>query len=67
MRIGFKIKNYLYDYFIDDSIIINENDDFIIKIKKGIFKYKRIISLILLIILLIIGYYCNPYNIMNNN
>jgi hypothetical protein len=54
--------NIIYNYFIDNHIIIYKNDTTKIKIKKFLLKYKRIISLVLLIILIIIGYYCNPYN-----
>ena len=61
------IESNLANYFIDDDIIINDDDETIIKFKKFLLKYKKIISIICLIILLIIGYYCNPYNIHFNN
>lgn len=48
------IKNYL----IDKEIIINDEDPFTIKAKKYLIKYKRLIGLISLIILIIIPYYC---------
>jgi len=54
------------NYLIDNEIIINDDDDTNIKCKKFLLKYKRIISIFCLIILLIIGYYCNPYNIHGN-
>lgn len=60
--------NEVKEYFIDNNITIRENDDINIKIKKFLLKYKKIICLILIIILLIIGYYCNPYeNLYNKN
>ena len=45
------------DYFIDNTIIINNNDDYKTYIEKFLLKYKRVIGLVLLIILLIIGYF----------
>jgi hypothetical protein len=53
------ICNIIYNYLIDKDIIINENDTFINKIQYFLLKYKRIIAIISLIILLIIGNYCN--------
>jgi len=58
-----KIKNY----FIDHEIIIKDDDDNYTIFKKFLLKYKRVIGLILLVILLVLGYYCNPYNINNQN
>jgi len=52
----------IYNYFIDNTINIKDDDNFNVKIKKYLLKYKKAIGLILLIILLIIGYYCDPYN-----
>jgi len=49
------------NYFIDYAITIDDNDSINIKIRKILLKYKRVIALIFLILLLIIGYYCNPY------
>ena len=49
----------LYNYLIDDKIEIYENDTLLIKFQKILLKYKRIISIILLILLLIIGHTCN--------
>ena len=54
-----KIKNY----FINHEIIIKDDDDNYTIFKKILLKYKRVIGLILLVILLVLGYYCNPYNI----
>ena len=51
----------IVNYFIDNTININDTDTTSLKIKKKLLKYKRIIGLILLIILLLIGYYCEPY------
>lgn len=53
------------DYFINNTIIINDNDDYKIYIEKFLLKYKRLIGLVLLTILLIIGYF--EYNINNDN
>jgi len=57
------IKNNIVNYFIDNDIIINDDDDIKTKIEKFLLKYKRTIAMICLIILLIIGYYCDPYSI----
>jgi hypothetical protein len=57
-----RINDKIINYFIDNQIILNEDDDNYTKIKKYLLKYKRIIALVLLIILLVIGYYCNPYS-----
>jgi len=57
------INDKIVNYFIDKQIIIKEDDDNYTRIKKHLLKYKRVIGLVLLIILLVIGYYCNPYNI----
>ena len=61
------IETNISNYFIDNDIIINDDDDFNTKCKKYLLKYKRFIGLICLIILIIIGYHCNPYNINYNN
>ena len=61
------IKNNITNYFIDNEITINDDDIISIKVKKFLLKYKRIISLICLIILLIIGYHCDFYHIINND
>lgn len=57
------LENYLESYLIDNNIIItnkNEKDNNynIIYIKYILLKYRRVIALILLIILLLIGYCC---------
>jgi len=62
-----KLNSNIDNYFIDNDIDIKEDDDTQIKYKKYLLKYKRIIALICLIILLIIGYYYNPFNIENKN
>jgi hypothetical protein len=66
-----KYKTIIYNYFIDNDIDnyikIKKNDTVKNKIKYFLLKYKRIIGLVLLIILLIIGYFCNPYNIDTND
>jgi hypothetical protein len=49
----------IYNYLIDKDIIIDDKDIFINKLKYFLLKYKRIIAIILLIILLFIGYNCN--------
>jgi len=70
----------LNTYFINYDIIINDNYDNYDKYDKYdknnsysnkleifklyLLKYKRVIGLVLLIILLIIGYHCNPYSNM---
>jgi hypothetical protein len=61
------IETNISNYFIDNDIIVNDDDDFNTKCKKYLLKYKRFIGLICLIILIIIGYNCNPYNINYNN
>ena len=61
------IKNILSNYFIDNNININDDEQINSKIKKYLLKYKKIIALVLIILLLIIGYNCDPYNIRNNN
>ena len=60
---------HINNYLIDKDIIINENDNFNNKLKFFLLKYKRIIAISLLIILLIIGYQCDLYflNFDNNN
>ena len=61
----------LINYLIDKNIHINENDTTLTKLKLFLLKYKRIISIILLILLLIIGHTCNltylNFNISPNN
>ena len=59
------IQNYLettyetiINYLIDKEIIIHDEDPFTIKAKKYLIKYKRLIGLISLIILILIPYYC---------
>ena len=61
------IINNISNYFIDKQIIIKDDDDFETKTKNYLLKYKRIIGLVLLILLIIIGYNCDPYNIRNMN
>ena len=58
---------YMYNYLIDSKIEIYENDTLLTKIQKILLKYKRIIAIILLIILLIIGYLCNINKLYLNN
>lgn len=58
---------YMYNYLIDDKIEIYENDTLLIKFQKILLKYKKIIAIILLIILLIIGYLCKIQNLYLNN
>jgi hypothetical protein len=53
------ICDIINNYLIDKEININENDTFINKLKFFLLKYKRIIAIVLLIILLFIGYQCN--------
>ena len=60
------IYNYMYHYLIDTKIKIYENDTLSIKFQKILLKYKRIIAIVLLIILLIIGYQCDIYYIFIN-
>lgn len=67
MEIINKLSNNINNYFIDNDITIKKDDDIQIKFNKYLLKYKKIIALICLIILLIIGYYCNPFNIENEN
>jgi hypothetical protein len=67
---NFTIKNIIKNiknYFINNNIIIEDDDENSIKIKKFLLKYKRIIGLVLLVILLIIGYNYNLFDIENNN
>jgi len=53
------------NYFVNYDIIINESRSSKLKLfKLYLLKYKRVIGLVLLIILLIIGYHCNPYSNM---
>ena len=49
----------IINYLVDKNIKGNENDTTLSKIEKFLLKYKRIISIILLILLLIIGHTCN--------
>ena len=54
------IYNNIKNYLIDKNINTNDEDNtFINKLKYSLLKYKRIIAIILLIILLFIGYQCN--------
>ena len=53
------ICDIIINYLIDKNIKYNENDTTLIKIEKFLLKYKRIISIVLLIILLYIGNQCN--------
>ena len=53
------ISNYIYNYLIDSNINIYDDDTLLIKFQKILLKYKRIIAIVLLIILLIIGNQCN--------
>ena len=46
------------DYLIDKEIEIKEEDPFIEKSEKYLIKYKRLIGLVLLIILILIPYFC---------
>jgi len=57
----------IYNYFIDKDVIIKDNDNIETKIKKNVIKYKKIIAIICFIILLIIGYYYNIFNIEIEN
>jgi hypothetical protein len=62
------IYNIINNYLIDKDIIINENDNFNNKLKYFLLKYKRIIAIILLIIILFIGYQCDLHFLdINNN
>lgn len=62
-----KLNSSINNYFIDNDIDIKEDDNTQNKYKKYLVKYRKIIALICLIILLIIGYYYNPFNIENKN
>ena len=62
-----KLNSSIDNYFIDNDIIIKEDDNIKNKYKKYLLKYRKFIALICLIILLIIGYYYNPFNIENKN
>ena len=53
------ICDIIINYLINKNIKYNENDTTLIKIEKFLLKYKRIISIVLLIILLYIGNQCN--------
>ena len=60
----YTIKNYL----INNEIIINDDYDADVKLKLYLLKYRKLIGLTLLILLLLLGYYCNPYeNLFNND
>lgn len=48
----------LKDYLIDKEIIIKDEEPFIDQLQKFLLKYKRLIGLILLIILILIPYIC---------
>lgn len=49
----------IINYLVDKNIKGNENDTTLSKIEKFLLKYKRIIAIVLLIILLYIGNQCN--------
>lgn len=49
----------IINYLVDKNIKGNENDTTLSKIEKFLLKYKRIIAIVLLIILLFIGNQCN--------
>ena len=49
----------IVNFLIDKNIKSNENDTTLFKIEKFLLKYKRIISIVLLILLLYIGNQCN--------
>ena len=49
----------IINYLIDKTINFNENDTTLYKIEKFLLKYKRIIAIVLLILLLYIGNQCN--------
>ena len=53
------ICDIIINYLIDKNIKYNGNDTTLIKIEKFLLKYKRIISIVLLMILLYIGNKCN--------
>ena len=53
------ICDIIINYLIDKNIKYNENDTTLIKIEKFLLKYKRIIAIVLLILLLYIGNQCN--------
>ena len=53
------ICDIIINYLINKNKKYNENDTTLIKIEKFLLKYKRIISIVLLIILLYIGNQCN--------
>ena len=63
--------DYIVNYLVNDKIIIKDNDSTETKIKQYLLKYKRIIGIILLIILIYIGYetgiLINNNNNNNNN
>ena len=60
----YTIKNYL----INNEIIINDDYDADVKLKLYLLKYRKLIGLTLLLLLLLLGYYCNPYeNLFNND
>ena len=61
------ISTYITEYLIDKDIIINENDTIIKKTPYFLLKYKRIIAIILLFILIIIWFNCNIYTDNNVN
>ena len=49
----------IINYLVDKNIKGNENDTTLSKIEKFLLKYKRIIAIVLLILLLFIGNQCN--------
>ena len=62
------ICDYIINYLIDKNINFSKNDTTKVKIKKYLLKYKRIIAIFLLIVLLYIGNQCNlSYLKFNSN
>ena len=57
------IVDTITNYLIDDDIVISEKDTNYIKFKKYLLKYKHIIGILFLIVLSIIGYYCDPFHL----
>ena len=54
-----KTYDTIINYLVDKNIKGNENDTTLSKIEKFLLKYKRIIAIVLLILLLYIGNQCN--------
>lgn len=56
------------DSLINKEIVINDDYDADVKLKLYLLKYRILIGLILLILLIVLGYYYNPYeNLFNSN